>query len=62
MQFTPNFTHLVTRLRDGARIIVPNRRYDRGATPAQHKAIRRVTDEANQRAADARKAAERKNS
>lgn len=61
MQY-PQFTHLVTRLRDGARIIVPNRRYNEGVTKTQRKGIRSFTDKANQRAAEARKAAERKNS
>lgn len=60
MQY-PRFTHLVTRLADNARIIVPNRRYNEGVTKTQRKAVRSFTDKANQRAADARKAAEGKN-
>lgn len=56
------FTALASRISDRVTIVIPFRRGTWGTTPNQRRGIDSRTDAANQRAADARKAQERKNS
>lgn len=59
MQYVPRFTHLATRLRDGVTIVIPHRRYRRGTTETQREVLDSFTLRANEKAAEARRAADR---
>lgn len=55
------WTYLATRLRDGATIIIPNRRHRRGTTTIERDGLSTFTNDANNRAEAARRAQEGKN-